>query len=413
MNAALSQESPPVVPARRGRIVSVDALRGFDLFWIMGAAPLVQALARMHKNAFTTAVDQQLEHVQWQGLHFYDLIYPLFIFLVGVSIVFSLDKLRATEPKRVIVGRILRRGLTLYFLNFIFNGGFAVRWPHMRVVSGVLALIAVSYVIAALIYCFFGARLKVLAGITAALLLGYWALLALTPFPDFRLDAKTVEALAAQAGSHSPAKIAALVPQRVAGVYEEGRNLSNYVDFRVIPGRLHNRYFESQGLLSPISASAVCLLGIFAARLLKYEALDPRKRARGLALGGAAAVVVGLVWGLEFPIVKNLWSSSYCLVAAGYSALVLSVFYLVVDIWGYRRWCQPFVWIGSNAIVLYVLSAVVGYRRLAEYLAGGDVMDYLNGVQPELGNAVAFLVALLLVFSLARFLYRRDIFLRV
>jgi predicted acyltransferase len=332
---------------------------------------------------------------------------------VGVSIVFSLDKLRATESKRVMVGRILRRGVTLYCLNFIFNGGFAMRWPHMRVASGVLALIAASYVIAALIYCFFGTRLKVLAGITAGLLLGYWALLALTPFPDFRLDAKTVDALAAQAGSHSPAKIAALVPQRVAGVYEEGRNLSNYVDFRVIPGRMLNRYFESQGVLSPLSASAVCLMGIFAARLLTFEAIDPLKRARWMALAGCAAIGVGLIWGLEFPIVKKLWSSSYCLVAAGYSAIMLAGFYLVVDIWGFRRWCQPFIWIGSNAIVLYVLSAVVGYRRLAEYLAGGDVMDFLNGVWPELGTATVSLVALLIVIFLARSLYRRDIFLRV
>jgi predicted acyltransferase len=180
-------------------------------------------------------------------------------------------------------------------------------------------------------------------------------LLALTPFPDFRLDAKTVDALAAQAGSHSPAKIAALVPQRVAGVYEEGRNLSNYVDFRVIPGRMLNRYFESQGVLSPLSASAVCLMGIFAARLLKFEAIDPLKRARWMALAGCAGIGVGLIWGLEFPIVKKLWSSSYCLVAAGYSAIMLAGFYLVVDIWGFQRWCQPFIWIGSNAILLYVL----------------------------------------------------------
>jgi predicted acyltransferase len=219
--------------------------------------------------------------------------------------------------------------------------------------------------------------------------------------------------LAAQAGSHSPAKIATLVPQRVAGVYEEGRNLSNYVDFRVIPGRMLNRYFESQGVLSPLSASAVCLMGIFAARLLKFEAFDPMKRARWMALAGCAAIGVGLIWGLEFPIVKKLWSSSYCMVAAGYSAIMLAGFYLVVDIWGFRRWCQPFIWIGSNAIVLYVLSAVVGYRRLAEYLAGGDVMDFLNGVWPELGTATVCLVALLIVISLARFLYRRDIFLRV
>ena len=405
-----SEDSGRAAPPR---LTSVDALRGFDMAWILGAGPLVQSFARINRNAVTVFLDEQFEHVRWEGFHFYDLIYPLFVFLVGVSIVFSFDRKRSAEPRSVLIGRILRRGFLLYILNFIFNGGFSAHWPNMRVASGVLAMIAAAYVIAALLYLFFAERLKILAGITLALLLGYWALLGLTPFPDFHLDKATVERLAAQAGSHSPGAIAAMVPERISGVYEEGRNLSNYVDFRVIPGRMLDVYYENQGVLSPLPAAAVCLMGIFAARLLKSTSIERRRKVLVLALAGFVAIGLGVLWGIEFPIVKKLWSSSYCLVSGGGSALLLAIFYLVVDVWEWRGWCQPFVWIGMNPITLYVLSAVVDFRGIASRLVGGDVQDFLNRSLPGSGLALSSLTALLLVVLLARFLYQRKIFLRV
>jgi predicted acyltransferase len=400
-------------PPPGGRLTSLDALRGFDLCWILGADLFVRSLARIAPNAFTLWVDRQLEHVAWEGFHFYDLIYPLFVFLAGASIVFSLDKARTQTSRPALVGRILRRGLGIYLLNFIFNGGFTAHWPHMRVVSGVLALIAAAYVIAALLYLFLADRWRVLAGIAIALLLGYWALLGLAPFPDFHLDQKTIDALAAKAGSRSPGAIASVVPERISGVYEEGRNFSNYVDFRVIPGQMFNVYYENQGLLSPIPAAAVCLMGVLAACLLRSPAVAPRRKTLVLAAAGAAAVALGALWGLEFPIVKKLWSSSYCLVAGGCSALLLATFYLVVDVGARRMWCQPFVWIGTNSILLYLLSALVDFHRIGARLVGGDVSDFLDGLVPGSGPVAGSLVALLLIVLLARFLHHRRIFLRV
>ncbi len=403
--------SPDSTPAARS--VAIDALRGFDMIWILGAGTFVQEFVRLWPNALTALVDRQLDHVQWEGVHAYDLIYPLFIFLAGVSIVLSLDKARRTEPRRVLVTRILRRGLTLYVLNFFFNGGFWAPWPNMRVASGVLALIAAAYVIAALVYVFLADRLKLIVTVTAALLLGYWALLALAPFPDFRLDRPTVRALAEQAGSTEPAAIAALVPARTSGVYEEGRNFSNYVDYRLLPGRLHNGYYESEGLLSPIPGAAICLLGVLAARWLTLSSLTVSRRMGGLLLGGAVAIALGLLWSLEFPLVKKLWSSSFCLVAAGWSTLLLAVFHLVVDVWGWRRWCVPFVWIGMNPITLYLLSSLVSFPKIAERLAGGDIKAQLDHLRPGAGAAAGSLAAFLVVLLLARFLYQRRIFLRV
>lgn len=395
------------------RLMSVDALRGFDMFWIVGAAALVRALGEMTPNAVTRFLTTQFEHATWEGVHFYDVIYPLFLFIVGVSIVFSLDKALAQKSRAAVFGRVLQRGLILYAFNFLYNGGFTTRWPNMRVVSGVLAMIAACYVLAALIYCLFSQRIKVIAGITVALLLGYWALLGWTPFPDLRLEDKTVAELSARAGSKSPAAVSAVVTQRVSGVYEPGYNLSNWIDYRFIPGQQPNKYYENQGLLSPLCAVTICLGGILAGRLLGNARVAPTRKVLWLAVAGVGAMALGFVWGLEFPIVKRLWTSSFCLVTGGYSALFLAAFYLVVDVWQFRKWCQPFVWIGTNAITIYLVVAVVSFGKIAERLVGGDVKAFLNQIAPGLGALLTAFVALGLVFLLAGFLHRRKIFLRV
>ncbi|MEJ1971813.1 MAG: hypothetical protein WDM96_04765 [Lacunisphaera sp.] len=166
-------------------------------------------------------------------------------------------------------------------------------------------------------------------------------------------------------------------------------------------------------MLSPLCASTICLMGVFAARLLKLRTLNSRRKALGLVLGGMAAIAIGLAWGIEFPLVKKLWTSSFCLVAGGYASILLAGFYLVVDVWGFQRWCQPFVWIGTNPITLYLLSSLVSFTKIAERLVGGDVRDLFNHLLPGSGTTMLLSVALLLVILLARFLHRHRIFLRV
>ena len=393
--------------------MSLDALRGFDMLWIVGGAAIVRAVAGMSDNAGTRFLVTQMTHAKWEGVRFYDLIYPLFLFLVGISIVLSLDRMLARASRPTAVIRIVRRFLLLYAFNFVYNGGFLTRWPDIRVASGVLAMIAWSYLFAGMIYCFFGRRLKVVAAITVGLLLANWALLAWVPFPDFQLNDQTIGALAEKAGSKEPAAISAIVTQRAHGTYEPGHNLSNYLDYRYLPGKLMARYFENQGLLSPLTSVTLCLAGIFAARLLLNAEIAPRRKVTWLVVAGVAAATIGWMWGMELPVVKRLWTSSFCLVTAGYSAVLLATFFLIVDLWKFQRWCQPLVWIGVNPITIYLLYNVVDFPKLAERLVGGNVKEAFDGIATGLGGLVSASVSFALVLLLVRFLHQRRIFLRV
>jgi predicted acyltransferase len=399
-------------PAPASRLISVDALRGFDMFWIVGAGAVVHAIDKMNASPVTRFLSTQLQHVTWEGFHFYDLIFPLFLFIVGVSMVFSLDRAIAQGSRGRALRRVLRRSLLLYVLGVFYSGGLSQPWPDVAL-AGVLQRIAVCYLVAAFIYCYLPNAGGIL-GVSAVLLLGYWGLLARVPFPDLKLDRETVARIESEIGSTSPAEIAAAVPDRVHGVYEERHNLTNYVDFRYLPGRKTQTYYINEGLLSTLPAIALPLFGALAGLLLKNEHVPPRRKVIWLAVAGVAGVGVALLWSLEFPIIKRIWTSSFVLLTGGLSALCLALFYEIVEVRRYRKWCEPFVWIGSNAITLYLAAQIVGFQGIATRLVGGDVKRVLDArVTEGFGSLFIALVGLLLMVLFARFLYQRRIFLRV
>ncbi len=196
------------------------------------------------------------------------------------------------------------------------------------------------------------------------------------------------------------------------GLYEEGRNLTNYFDFRYLPGKKMSFYYINEGLLSTLPAIAICLFGIFAGRLLKSDASERRKVA-WLFAAGAASVVLGWLWSFQFPLIKRIWTSSFILVASGYSAVMLGLFYYIVDVRKWDYWCEPFVWIGMNPITLYLSTKVISYTQVAEMFVGGDVKAWFDVRAQGLGGLVVAMFSLGLVFLLAWFLHRRRIFLRV
>ena len=177
--------------------MSLDALRGFDMFWIIGADSLVYALNRMSQNPATKFLADQLEHAEWAGFHFYDLIFPMFVFMVGASIVFSLNKIIAQSGRTGAIGRVVKRGVILFAIGLFYSGGFTNPWPDLRLM-GVLNRIALAYLFTGLLFCCFKPR--TLVAICGGLLLGYWALLTFVPIRDIQLEKSNLAALAEQAG---------------------------------------------------------------------------------------------------------------------------------------------------------------------------------------------------------------------
>jgi predicted acyltransferase len=406
---AVSDAPPAPVNVKAGRLVSLDALRGFDMIWIIGGEVLIEQLAKLfppgrttvewpkHPGEFITvplemirlalaATAAQLQHVSWEGFHAYDLIFPMFVFIVGVSLVFSLSKQLTMHGRSAAVRRVIIRGIILYLLGLIYYGGLSSTYQQIRLM-GVLQRIAISYTFAGLLFCYL--RPRGLALVTAGILIGYYLLLAFVPVPKV---------------GHAS--------------FVEGQNWPNYIDSHFLPFRKWDGDHDPEGLLSNLPAIAGCLLGVFAGLLLRSPRPRPLGKFAILLVAGVACGALGYAWGhafpqaprLQFPIIKKIWTSSFVLVTAGYASVLLALFYLVIDIFKLQFWARPFVWIGTNAITLYLAWAFFRFSAFANRFVGGQFAEHALKSYAGLVNAF---VSLALVLLLARFLYKRQIFLRV
>lgn len=393
------------------RLLSVDALRGFDMFWIIGGEEVAKALQPLSDGAVLTAFVTQLKHVEWQGFRFFDAIFPLFLFLVGVSIVLSFERQRATLGRGAALVRIARRSVLLFALGIFYYGGITRTWPDVQIL-GVLPRIALCYFFAASLYVLVPRKGIVVAAVLC--LAGYWAAMTFVPFPDVNLAHGTVGKRGSQADVKPASVLTAGVTTTVRGTFEEGRNLAHYVDFRLLPGKKRNLHYTNEGLLSTVPAVATTLFGIMAGWLLTSQRWSGRQKVAWLLGAGALAIGLGLLWGLQFPVIKRLWTSSFCLVASGFAAMLLGVFYLVVDVWCWRKWCTPFLWIGSNALTVYLAVNLVDFDAIAARFVGGDLKAYLElQLAKGSGGLLIAAIGLLLPVLLVRFLYQRRIFIRL
>jgi len=410
--AAPERRSEPGAAESR-RLMSLDALRGFDMFWILGADSFVYALHGVSQTAPTKFLATQLDHAEWQGFHFYDLIFPLFVFIMGVSTVFSLTKIIEREGRGAAVKRVLIRGILLFIVALIYSGGFTNPWPDMRLM-GVLNRIALCYTFGGLLFIFCNRR--VLAAVAVALLLGYWALLEFVPFPDVRPVPGGDSVITIESGFKNVSQLNMASTNMLRGSYIQGVNLTDYLDQKYLPGRKYDGTYDPEGFLSTLPAFATGLLGIFAGLLMQNKSVSDGKKVAWLLGAGAAGVAFGFLWGLEMPVIKKIWTSSYVLVAGGYSALLLGAFYWIVDMKKWRTWCQPFVWIGMNPITLYLTSNFLGglgFHKLATRLAGGPVKKFFDThIAHGCGELIISAIGVALFIWFARFLYCRKIFLR-
>jgi predicted acyltransferase len=359
-----------------GRLLSLDALRGFDMFWIIGGDALATALLDRFPSPASSTLKLQFQHVYWEGFRFYDLIFPLFMFLVGCVIPFSLQKF--TGQPSAAIARILRRTFFLVLLGLIIQGHLNIAPRQVRY-CGVLQRIGICYGAAALLYLYLTPR-KLVATI-AAILLGYWALLAFVPAPG-----------------------------GIAGDYSKAGNLAGWIDRTYLPGIILKPYYgegDNEGLLSTIPAVATPLIGCLAGIWLK-SARSGLIKTLGLILAGLALLAGGTVWGQYFPIIKNIWTSSFVLVAAGWSLLLTATFYFLIDVLGLRRPAFFFIVIGMNAITIYVAPNFIDFHHLTSLFLSGAarLSGEWRGVMMTTGVLAAKWLFLL-------WLYRTRTFLRL
>ncbi len=355
------------------RLASVDALRGFDMFWIIGGGTLLANLTKVFSHPVTDTIQRQLHHVKWEGFHFEDLIFPLFLFIVGVVLPFSFTRrLERGHSRPLLYLHILKRSALIILLGLIFNELQRFDWAQMRW-PGVLQRIGICYFFAAIIVM--NTKWRTQAIIIAAVLILYWIATMLIPVPNYGAGNLTMEGC-----------------------------LSSYIDQQLIPGQLYYGYGDNEGVISTIPAICTVLLGALAGHWLRSGQLGDRKAA-GLAIAGIVSLLIGLLWGQVFPIIKILWTSSYVMVAGGLSLMLLALFYWVIDVKGYSKWAFFFIVIGMNPITIYFLQRIVDFNGIAEFFLAGAI-EHADLFKPVI---LAFGVVLIKWLFLW-FLYRRRIF---
>lgn len=349
------------------------------MFWIIGGDSLVASLAKMSHNEGVRAVAAQFtDHVDWAGFRFYDMIFPLFLFIIGVVLPFSVGRrIEDGEARRDVVKKVLVRSALLFVFGLVYNGLLQFAgWDHLRL-FGVLQRLAFGYLAASLFVIYAKPRTQLAA--VVAILLGYWALMALAPVPGFPHGTMTPEG-----------------------------NFANYVDRLFLQkGQMYESYGDPEGPISDIPAVATALLGVLTGYWLKSKREDKLKTGR-LLIAGLALVLLGLAWAPAFPIIKKIWTSSYVLTAGGFSMMLVAVFYWIVDVKGRVAWAMPFTLIGMNPILIYMLSEIVDFTKIGSYFLGG-----LARAAPAYGELIAAVGSLLVKFGLLYFLYRQKVFLRV
>ena len=361
------------------RLYSLDALRGFDLFWIIGAEDIVHGLSKVTNSSFFQAFSDQLRHPEWNGFTFYDLIFPLFIFLAGVSTPFSVGKsLDKGVPKHLLLKKILIRGGVLVILGIFYNNGFSIRSLEDIRFSSVLGRIGIAYLFANILFLYVKQRWLFIW--FSGLLIGYYLILKFTSAPGFPI-----------------------------GDLSMPGNFASYVDRLILPGKLSKGIHDTVGFFNNIPAISNALAGIMVGVFLKQTNLNGKQKTIYLVCSGFLSLVIAQIWNLDFPINKNLWSSSFVMQTVGFSLLLFALFYYVIDVLGYKKWAFPFQVIGVNSILIYLSEKFIDWEFTAKYF-----FEWLIQLAGEPSSIVYVAITILaLKWLFLRLLYQKNIFLRV
>ena len=362
------------------RLLSLDVLRGFDMLFIMGLSGLIVNLAALTPDcAIAEWFAVQMKHVAWDGFAHHDTIFPLFLFIAGVSFPFSLSKQReAGMNNKEIVAKIIRRAAILILLGVLYNGFFKMQFSTLRFPS-VLGRIGIAWAGAALLTLYL--KPKARAIICAIILIGYSLLLTI-PAPD----TLGVE------------------------VWSKESNIAGYIDRLIMPNHILWRgVMDPEGLLSNIPAAVTAMLGVFTGEYLQNSSHSGKRKAATMAISAVILLVTALAWSYLQPINKTLWSSAFVLAAGAYSLFMLSLFYYIIDVQGHRRWCYFFKVIGVNSITIYLAQRFINFGDISRYFTAGLASHLPDGW----GAVVISIGYISACWLLLYFLDRKGVYLKV
>jgi len=362
------------------RLVSIDALRGFDMLMICGADTFFRSFQGKTSMPWLDGLAHQFEHPEWVGFAFYDFIFPLFLFVAGVSIPFSLGKLKDVQaPKRQIYKKAFWRMLILIGLGILDkNAPFPFfDWEQIRLGS-VLGRIGIAGFVTVVLFMNFDATKRLF--IASGILVLYYAAVFLIPVPGFG----------------------------VGNLSFEG-NLVGWFDRTFLPGRLLQGQFDELGILTTFPAICLTIFGAHAGGILMKLELSETRKLRALVITGLIFIGIALVWNLHFPIFKRMWTSSFIFLTSGMAFLSLGLFYLVIDLLKFQKWAFFFVVVGMNSLTIYMIYRFVNFRHTARLLFEGLYKPLGENWQPVMES----LGALILVWLFLYFLYRKRIFFKV
>ena len=370
------QGEPATSPAGPvGRLVSLDALRGFDMLWITGGTAILLGLGKVLRRPWFDRFLDQFEHVPWQGLHLFDLIWPLFMFIMGVAIPMSIARRRSRgATDRSLLLHAVRRAIILFALGTITQGNLLLfDISKFRPCYSVLHGLAAGYLLATIVVLKVKSKWHALT--IGIFLLAYWAMIMLIPVPGIG-----------------------------AGVLTPDGNVATYVD-KLILGRFH--YGDNTWFLSYLGFGASVLLGVLAGQILMAECPAKSKVYR-LLRAGAVSLILGLLWSVWFPVIKLMWTSSYVLIGGGVSFFALVLFYWIIDVRGYRKWAFGFVVIGMNSIAVYFATEVFDFSVVGNVFVG-HLLPRIGRWDRLVEATAAFAVVWLILY----WMYRKREFIKI
>ena len=361
------------------RLQSLDTLRGFDMAMLVGGTGILIALSRLTGWGWLEAVETQMHHVEWEGFRFYDLIFPLFMFISGVAIPYAINsKVEKGVGKSRLFRKILVRLLALIGLGILYNGVLQRGFENPRLVS-VLSQIGFGYFFAALI-CLYSKSIKGIIYWLVGIMAGVAVLQLFVPVPGYG-----------------------------AGTFEPGTSINAWLDQRLIPGRLYGEVYDPEGFLCIVSAVTITMMGALAGYIIRSGKSSPAKKALYIGIAGLAAIALSLILEPVYPVIKKMWTVSYVFRAAGVSALSLALFYYVIDVRGLKGWTLFFRVFGMNSITIYMAARIIDFHDISRFFLNWTSVH----ISEQWGALFIATGVLVLQWALMLFLYRKKIFLRV